>query len=423
MTNEYSGEITQDGGRLLDRFAKRAVLTRLGALKLGQLNLLDGDFSQVYGARSVDDDSLEVTLEVFDQSFYADFAFGGTTAAGEAYMRGSWRCSDLTTLVRIMIKNADVLDALDNSWLRVKAPLFRIAHWFNRNTQVGSRRNIQAHYDLGNDMFKLFLDSSMMYSCAYYPCENSDLEAASEAKLKRICDKLQLSKADRVVEIGTGWGGFAIYAARNYGCHVTTTTISDEQHALAAERIAAAGLTDSITLLKQDYRDLNGHYDKLVSIEMIEAVGPQFLETYLRCCSDLLKPHGVMLIQAITMCDQRYDRAVRSVDFIQRYIFPGGFIPCVSAIAEGVKQATDMRLFHLEDIGPHYATTLRDWRDKFNANLEAIRAQGYSEDFIRMWEFYLCYSEGGFIERVLGNAQVVLIKPDNRIDWRLSMLD
>ena len=194
-------------------------------------------------------------------------------------------------------------------------------------------------------------------------------------------------------------------------------------YALADERIAAAGLTDSITLLKQDYRDLNGHFDKLVSIEMIEAVGPQFLETYLRCCSDLLKPHGVMLIQAITMCDQRYDRAVRSVDFIQRYIFPGGFIPCVSAIAEGVKQATDMRLFHLEDIGPHYATTLRDWRDKFNANLEAIRAQGYSEDFIRMWEFYLCYSEGGFIERVLGNAQVVFIKPDNRIDWRLSMVD
>lgn len=197
MTNEYSGEVTQDSGRLLDRLAKRAVLTRLGALKLGQLNLLDGDYSQVFGARSVDDESLAVTLEVFDQSFYADFAFGGTTAAGEAYMRGSWRCSDLTTLVRIMIKNADVLDALDNSWLRVKAPFFRIAHWFNRNTQVGSRRNIQAHYDLGNDMFKLFLDSSMMYSCAYYPRENSDLEVAAEAKLKRICDKLQLSKADR----------------------------------------------------------------------------------------------------------------------------------------------------------------------------------------------------------------------------------
>ena len=413
-----SSEISQmQRGRAIDRWAKRAVVKQLKQLTQGRLTVVDGKEVMTFGDLTADDAPLATTIEVLDQKFYSEFALGGSVAAGEAYMRGFWRCSKLTDLVRIMLQNAHVLDAVDNSLTRLKAPLLRIGHWYNRNTQTGSRRNIRAHYDLGNAFFKLFLDPSMMYSSAYYPHRDATLEEASEAKLKRICDKLCLSSQDRVIEIGTGWGGFALYAARNYGCHVTTTTISDEQYKLAEKRISDAKLEDRITLLKRDYRDLNGHYDKLVSIEMIEAVGPQFLETYLNCCSRLLKPHGAMLVQAITMRDQRYDRAVHSVDFIQRYIFPGGFIPCLAAITDGIKKATDLRLFNLEDIGPHYARTLADWRAAFFANLGEVKALGYSDEFVRMWEFYLCYSEGGFRERALGNVQLVFVKPQNRIDW------
>jgi cyclopropane-fatty-acyl-phospholipid synthase len=294
-------------------------------------------------------------------------------------------------------------------------------HWLNRNSQAGSRRNIEAHYDLGNEMFELFLDPTMMYSCAYYPDSKASLDQAATAKLQRICEKLQLSETDHVVEIGTGWGGFAIYAATHFGCKVTTTTISKQQYEIARQRVIAAGLEDKVTLLMEDYRDLQGAYDKLVSIEMIEAVGPQYLETYFTKCSTLLKPDGIMLIQAITIQDQFYDQAIKSVDFIQRYIFPGGFIPSVTAISNAVKNATDTRLFQMEDIGPHYATTLRDWRKNFFNNIEQIKALGYSDQFIAMWEFYLCYCEGGFLERTLGTSHLVFVKPDNRIDWRASI--
>jgi cyclopropane-fatty-acyl-phospholipid synthase len=294
-------------------------------------------------------------------------------------------------------------------------------HWLNRNSQAGSRRNIEAHYDLGNEMFELFLDPTMMYSCAYYPDSKASLDQAATAKLQRICEKLQLSETDHVVEIGTGWGGFAIYAATHFGCKVTTTTISKQQYEIARQRVIAAGLEDKVTLLMEDYRDLQGAYDKLVSIEMIEAVGPQYLETYFTKCSTLLKPDGIMLIQAITIQDQFYDQAIKSVDFIQRYIFPGGFIPSVTAISNAVKNATDTRLFQMEDIGPHYATTLRDWRKNFFNNIEQIKALGYSDQFIAMWEFYLCYCEGGFLERILGTSHLVFVKPDNRIDWRASI--
>jgi cyclopropane-fatty-acyl-phospholipid synthase len=261
----------------------------------------------------------------------------------------------------------------------------------------------------------------MMYSCAYYPDSKASLDQAATAKLQRICEKLQLSETDHVVEIGTGWGGFAIYAATHFGCKVTTTTISKQQYEIARQRVIAAGLEDKVTLLMEDYRDLQGAYDKLVSIEMIEAVGPQYLETYFTKCSTLLKPDGIMLIQAITIQDQFYDQAIKSVDFIQRYIFPGGFIPSVTAISNAVKNATDTRLFQMEDIGPHYATTLRDWRKNFFNNIEQIKALGYSDQFIAMWEFYLCYCEGGFLERILGTSHLVFVKPDNRIDWRASI--
>jgi cyclopropane-fatty-acyl-phospholipid synthase len=240
------------------------------------------------------------------------------------------------------------------------------------------------------------------------------LEAASVAKLDRICRKLDLKPGDHVIEIGTGWGGFALHAAQNYGCRVTTTTISPSQHAMAHERVAAAGLSDRITLLQQDYRDLTGQFDKLVSIEMIEAVGHQYYDTFFGKCSELLKPEGTMLLQAITIADQRYEAARRSVDFIQRYIFPGSCIPSVTALCNSLTRASDIRLFHLEDIGPHYALTLLRWREAFNAHLAEVRAQGYSESFIRMWEFYLCYCEAGFMERVIGNVQMLLMKPHAR---------
>jgi cyclopropane-fatty-acyl-phospholipid synthase len=286
-----------------------------------------------------------------------------------------------------------------------------LAHRARRNTVAGSRRNIKAHYDLGNEFYRLFLDDTLTYSCGIFEREESSLREASVAKYDRICRKLALSPADRVLEIGTGWGGFAIHAAAQCGCRVTTTTISDRQHELAAERIAAAGLADRITLLKTDYRDLTGTFDALVSIEMIEAVGHHFLDDFFRVCGRRLKPDGQMLLQAITIRDQVFDWHKRNVDFIKRYIFPGSCIPSIAAISDAVARATDLRMVHLEDITTHYATTLRRWRENFFANLDQVKALGFPDAFIRMWEFYLCYCEGGFAERYLGDVQVLFTKP------------
>jgi cyclopropane-fatty-acyl-phospholipid synthase len=300
---------------------------------------------------------------------------------------------------------------MDSGLALVSAPLRRLLHWLNRNSPEGSRRNIAAHYDLGNDLFRLFLDETMAYSCGIFETPQSTLREASLAKFDAVCRKLDLRPGERVVEIGTGWGGLAVHAAKHYGVHVTTTTISREQHAYAAELVAREGLEDSVTLLLEDYRDLEGTYDKLVSIEMIEAVGHRYLDTYLAKVSSLLAPHGAALVQAITLQDQFYEQALKTVDFIQRFIFPGSFIPSVAVILDAMRRATDLKLFHLEDIGPHYATTLRAWRDRFMARLDEVRALGYPDEFIRMWEFYLCYCEGGFLERQLGDVHLLFTKP------------
>jgi cyclopropane-fatty-acyl-phospholipid synthase len=416
VSKKMSVQVPNSSTRAIDRWCRSLLIAKLEKLEVGEIQLIDSNGSHSFGCPDKTN-PLTVTLNVTDQRFYSDIAFGGTVAAGEAYMQGYWSCSNLTDLIRIMIGNRHILDQMEANLSLFKNAFLRVAHWLNRNSQAGSRRNIEAHYDLGNEMFELFLDPTMMYSCAYYPDEKTSLEQASLAKLQRICDKLQLNESDHVIEIGTGWGGFALYAAANYGCKVTTTTISQQQHDWAKQRIIEAGLEDKITLLMEDYRDLQGTYDKLVSIEMIEAVGHQYLDTYFAKCSSLLKPEGIMLIQSITIADQQYDQAIKSVDFIQRFIFPGGFIPSVSAITSSVKSSTDMRLFQLEDIGPHYATTLYDWRQRFFENIEPIKALGYSQQFIAMWDFYLCYCEAGFLERVLGNAHLVFIKPKNRIDW------
>ena len=290
----------------------------------------------------------------------------------------------------------------------------RVSHRLNRNSKTGSRRNIAAHYDLSNDFYELFLDETMTYSSGVFNDESATMRDASVEKYDRLCRKLDLSEQDHLLEIGTGWGGFSIHAAKNYGCRITTTTISAEQHRYAKERIQSEGLDGQIELLSKDYRDLNGVYDKLVSIEMIEAVGHQYLPTYFQQCSNLLKPNGLFAFQAITIPDQRYDSYRRSVDFIQKYVFPGGFLPSVGALSLAVGKYTDMHWIHYEDFAEHYATTLKNWREKLFENVAAVRELGMSDSFLRLWEFYLCYCEGGFREKQIGVAQVVLEKPENR---------
>lgn len=395
---------------VLVALAERSVRARLATLEHGHLVLADGKNVEIYGKRTARC-PLSATVRVHDPRFWTDIAFGGSIGAGEAYMQGYWSVNDLTALVRILLANRAVVDGMETGLARLRVPLRKALHWAARNTRTGSRRNIAAHYDLGNEFFKLFLDPTLMYSSAVFERSGMTLEEASLAKLERICRKLDLKPTDHVLEIGSGWGGFALHAAQRYGCRVTTTTISRQQYALARERIAAAGLADRVTLLLQDYRDLTGQYDKLVSIEMVEAVGHQYHDTYFRKCSELLKPDGRMLLQSITIADQRYEAARDSVDFIQRYIFPGGCLPSVAVVTDALARVTDLRLFHLEDIGPHYARTLAHWRANFFRNIEQVRALGYPESFIRMWEFYLCYCEGGFAEHAIGTVQMLLVKP------------
>ncbi|MEW6296644.1 MAG: cyclopropane-fatty-acyl-phospholipid synthase family protein [Thermodesulfobacteriota bacterium] len=399
---------------LWTRLARRLILARLRRLRHGRLTVIDGDTRQTFGRLSPDC-QLAATVFVHDAPrFYSAVACAGDIGAGEAYIDGLWSCDDLTALVRILLRNRAVLDGMASGLARVTVPLRKLFHFLRRNTPTGSRRNIAAHYDLGNDFFALFLDETLTYSCGIFTRPESTLQEASRAKIERICRKLQLSPADHVVEIGTGWGSFAIHAAKHYGCRVTTTTLSRQQYDLARQRVAAAGVADQVTVLCEDYRTLTGQYDKLVSIEMIEAVGHAYYDTYFRRCSTLLKPDGMMLLQAITIADQRYERAKRSVDFIQRYIFPGSCLPSITAICDSLARATDLRLFHLEDLTPHYATTLRHWRERFLAHTDDVRALGYPDSFIRMWEFYLCYCEGGFHERATGDVQMLLTKPQCR---------
>jgi cyclopropane-fatty-acyl-phospholipid synthase len=393
------------------RLARVLVARQLTALAEGEITIIENATRRRFGRPG---GGLSATIEVLNEHFWTDVAFGGSVGAGEAYVNGYWQCDNLTALVRIMVMNADVLSAMEKGWAWASGPIMRCLHFMSRNTRDGSRRNIAAHYDLGNDFFALFLDETMAYSCAIFEQDNASLYEASIAKFERICRKLDLQPDDHLLEIGSGWGGLAIHAARNFGCRVTTTTISAEQYALAKRKIAAAGLADRVEVLLQDYRDLTGQFDKLVSIEMVEAVGHAYLDTYFGRCSALLKPNGMMLLQAITIRDQLYEAALRSVDFIQRFIFPGSFIPSITALSDSVRRATDMKMFELVDIGPHYATTLARWRAAFFERLPEIKALGYSDAFVRLWEYYLCYCEGGFIERQLGDVQILLLKPRSK---------
>ncbi|GGC71784.1 SAM-dependent methyltransferase [Marinobacter halophilus] len=398
---------------VVSRVSRQLVCHQLSLLGQGTLVVREEGFEdRVFGDGNADYPAAE--LVIHDHTTWRDLVTGGSVGAAEAYVAGDWSSPDLTALLRFFSRNIDTMNAFEDKFSWVSKPALKALHWLNRNTPEGSRKNISAHYDLGNDLFKLFLDPTMMYSSAIYPRQDATLEEAAVHKLDTICKKLDLKPGDRVVEIGTGWGGFAIHAAKHYGCHVTTTTISREQLELARERVQAEGLEDRISLLFDDYRDLEGQFDKLVSIEMIEAVGPQFLDSYLSQISKLLKPDGLALVQAINMPEQRYHRALKNVDFIQRFIFPGSFIPSFGAILASMRRDSDLVLTHAEDFGFHYARTLRDWCERFMLNRDTLSNQGYDEAFQRLWHFYFAYCEAGFSERAIGVAHLVMAKPANK---------
>ncbi|MCH1579969.1 MAG: cyclopropane-fatty-acyl-phospholipid synthase family protein [Luminiphilus sp.] len=387
----------------------------LGKLQVGSLTLREGDEAKVFGSTS-EGSAPHGEVHVHDTDLYRRILTGGSIAAGETFIEGMWSSPDLTEVTRAFSANMAMLEAMSDkqNWLARLA--LKLSHWARRNTSTRSRENISAHYDLGNDFFSLFLDPSMMYSSAVFPSASADLASASQHKLKLICEDLELKAEDHLVEIGTGWGGMAIFAAEHYGCRVTTTTISRQQYDYTVEAVAQKGLEDQVTVLFDDYRDLQGQYDKLVSIEMIEAVGHQFYDTYFQKISHLLKPHGKAVIQAITITEQRYEQARDSVDFIKRYIFPGGCLPSLTVVSDALSRVTDMQMSNLRDIGRDYADTLKVWHASFLNKLDEVRAMGFDDRFIRMWRYYLSYCEGGFRERIIGTHQITLTKPGYRPD-------
>jgi cyclopropane-fatty-acyl-phospholipid synthase len=400
---------------LLESLGRRLVRAALARITIGGVRLIDEAGVTAFEPVTHNTTLPTVTVRVIDPAFYAAVAFGGSVGVAEAYMDGAWQTDDLPGLIEIITVNLSAMNSLEGPLTRLLSPLSAAAYRLDRNTRPGARRNIVAHYDLGNDFFRLFLDPTMTYSCAIFENGAVTLEQAQREKIDRACRKLRLQPTDHLLEIGTGWGELALHAATRYGCRVTTTTISDEQHRLATARIRDAGLSDRITVLKSDYRDLTGSFDKLVSIEMVEAVGAENIPAYFAACSRLLRPTGAALIQSIVIRDQFFVSAARSQDFLKKYIFPGSCLPGVAAIMHAVTRRSDLRLWHMEDIGPHYATTLRLWRDAFLSRLDDVRLLGFDDRFIRMWEYYLAYCEGAFRARHVGDVQLLLTKPLCRI--------
>ncbi|KXZ63860.1 SAM-dependent methyltransferase [Acinetobacter venetianus] len=378
------------------------VLKSLMKLRHGQIHFR-GEWNGSVGEVS----DLEATIDIHNKDLIELIFKNGVLGAAEGYIRGYWSSEQLVELIQILARNRHVLDKINQNVISQASQMILKA-WYKtrKNSLTGSRKNIAEHYDLSNDFFKLFLDSSMMYSSAVYKNKDMTLEQASDYKKELICQKLQLKPMDHLVEIGSGWGGFAIYAAQHYGCKVTTITISQAQFDEATQRIAAAGLSHRVEVQLKDYRLLEGQFDKLVSIEMIEAVGEQYLSTYFNKCRSLLKPNGLGLIQAITIEDARYKKALNTVDYIKRYIFPGSFIPCISVLTQAASEQ-GLRLKHLEDIGLSYAETIHQWRERFFEAKSQVLALGFDENFIRMWDFYLCYCEGGFKEGVISDVHLL----------------
>ncbi|MFS7250060.1 class I SAM-dependent methyltransferase [Rahnella rivi] len=350
---------------------------------------------------------LQGEIEVHNLRAYRRVLLGGSIAAGESYIDGDWTTPNLTTVLQLLAENLKLVDKLEARLSWVTAPVNSLIHFFRRNSPSQARKNISAHYDLGNDFYQGFLDEKMLYSSAWYQEPQMTLEQAQEAKMRRLCDQLHLHAGDHLLEIGTGWGAMAEFAAREYGCQVTTTTISREQYDYACERIEKAGLTDRVTVLFEDYRALRGQFDKLVSIEMIEAVGKRYLKTFFKRCNALLKPNGRMAIQAITIADQRYASYSRNVDFIQRYVFPGGFLPSITAMNDTMTRCTGLVVRDLFDIGFDYARTLHEWRERVQLYWNAQLDGAQDERFRRLWLFYLCYCEAGFRARTISTVQLI----------------
>jgi len=413
--NSLTPSVVSRTGNLgfLGNLAKTQVIKRMQGLPFGRLTIEDGDEIFEFG-NPAETSRVDARIIVHDSSAFRDFAFGGSIGGAEGYMLGKWSSPDLLEVVRLFCINVDFLNQFDGSRPILQRAQDKLFHFLNRNTEKQARENISRHYDLSNDFFALFLDPQMMYSSAIFPHEEATLEEAAIHKLDVICENLQLGPEDHLLEIGTGWGGLAVHAAKNYGCRVTTTTISREQYDIACKRVSAEGLEQQITVLLEDYRNLTGRYDKLVSVEMIEAVGHQYYGQYFNGCASLLKNDGLMLLQAITIPDQRYDYARRSVDFIQRYIFPGGSLPSHEAMIAAVKRHTDLTMVGLREIGEDYARTLQVWHERFSTRLEEVRELGFDDYFIRMWNYYLCYCQGGFEERIIGTSQILFAKPG----WR-----
>lgn len=395
----------------VENLYRKSTFKMLSTLPQGSLELYEqGHLVLQHGVRG---GTPHAVIEVHHPHFYRRLIKGGSIGAAESFIDGEWSSPELTDVIRLVVRNLSWLDKLEHrlSWLTWAR--HRLQHRLRLNSRSQARKNILAHYDLGNDLYVRFLDRRMMYSSALFHSQEETLEQAQINKLDRLCQKLQLKPEDHLLEIGTGWGGLAIYAAKHYGCKVTTTTISDAQHDYVRARIDAEGLTDRITLLKQDYRDLSGTFDKLVSVEMIEAVGRRYLPQFFAQCDRLLKPQGILALQSITIPDQRQDSYARNVDFIQKYIFPGGFLPSVALLSELVRTNTNMVVRHLDDMGLDYARTLRHWWDRCRENRHELHRLGYDERFFRLWQYYLSYCEGGFLERATSAVQIVAHKPEH----------
>lgn len=409
LTNSSQIASQQDGKSIATNWSRTILIRLLRRLASGQIILNEGENVWSFG-----NGDPTVNITVNDQAAYRKVLFGGSIGAGEAYVDKLWDVDDLQALIQIMVLNIPLLDRMEKGFAWLKRPFDLAVHLFNTNSKHGSKRNILAHYDLGNEMYKSFLDSEMMYSAAIYPRPDSTLDEAQQHKLELICRKLDLQPNDSVIEIGSGWGGFAIYAASHFGCRVTTTTISDAQYEEATARVIEAGLSGRITVLQTDYRELSGQYDKLVSIEMVEAVGHSFLPVFFKKCCELLKRDGKMLLQAITIIDQKYKQYATSVDFIQRYIFPGGCLLSNNRMLQLLAEKTDMVVRHIDDFGLDYARTIQDWRERFHNAFPYLEKQGYDETFKRLWDFYFCYCLGGFLERYISVVHVVATRPDNK---------
>ncbi len=390
---------------------KNGLKKKLSRLREGYLTIEDGDERFNFGDPQ---SNLRTNVIIHSQEFYVFTGSGGALGIAEAYILGYWTADDVVMLMRIILKNRSILLSLDSGITKLLSPFNKLIHKSRQNTIKGSKENIFAHYDLSNDFYKLWLDPTMTYSCAFFSEPNTDLEDASIEKLDRICRKLKLSENDSVLEIGTGWGSLSIHAAKNYGCRITTTTISDKQYHYAKKRVAEEGMESRINVLNKDYRTLDGKYDKIISIEMIEAVGYEYISEYFIKVSSLLKPDGLMALQGITYNDHNFDVYKDSVDFIKKYIFPGSCLISVAQIIDVVKKKTDLSMIDMEDITLHYVKTLSTWRKNFMRVLPEVKKLGYSQAFINMWEFYLLYCEAGFIERNIGDVQLVFAKSKAR---------